>query len=666
MCCFLVSPTPDQCKRLKAPLPHWLYMDIFMTRTESFFSFSPVCILVPLCALFLVLSGCAKQPTGDLASPATEGFVDIDAPDVIVEPYVPIDDGKPLTQAELAAFNSTGELDATLTQEEKQLVELFFKSYVHNYRGTVERFLKRSEIYMPFVEQVLRDRGLPVEIACLAFVESGFNPNAVSRAGAGGMWQFMPFTGRKYGLSQDRWMDERRDPYKATLAAAEYLTRLYDYFGKDWHLAIAAYNAGEGKIGRALAGTDSKTFFEICRKNDMLDDKARLKEETQQYLPRFLAFVKIMRNLETLGFSRPDPNKAPKLAEVIIPAGVDLQQFSKDINLNWEQFKGLNPAYLRAISPPDRKSKAHIPVVREEVAKEWLSRKNIAVYAGWRDYRVKKNDSLGKIAHRTGSSTALLRQANNKSSNSLRVGEFLLVPGSARAAQATMKIVSPTAAPVIARAKDGKPLSGYSGTHAIASGDTLYGLALAWGTSVDDICLLNDIEPSTRLRIGQKLYIPSKQNTGTHLAARPVEQTPEAKPDVSLVSKARSGPGFYVAVQQGDTLSGIAQKNGVSVADICRANNITPKTRLSLGRELYIASGAAAIKPAVPKADAIAKPQGKPQTLSKGKGNATTIRPGDTLYSLARTHGISVAALAKRNNIRPGTTLRVGQVLYIP
>ncbi|MCC8193473.1 MAG: LysM peptidoglycan-binding domain-containing protein, partial [Deltaproteobacteria bacterium] len=601
-------------------------------------------------------------------------FVDIDGPDVMVEQYVPIDDGLPLTREELAAFNSTGELDAALSQEEKQQVELFFKSYVHNYRKTVERFLKRSEMYMPYVEQVFRERGLPVELSCLAFVESGFNPNAVSRAGAGGMWQFMPFTGKKYGLVQDRWMDERRDPYKATHAAADYLSKLYEYFDKDWHLAIAAYNAGEGKIGRALAGTDSKSFFEICRKNDMLDDKARLKEETQQYLPRFLAFVKIMRNLEALGFGRPDPQKAPKLATVTIPAGVDLRQFTRDVKLDWEQFKGLNPAYLRSISPPDRKSAARVPESREQVASQWLSQKNIGVYAGWREYRVKRGDSMGKIAHRSGATTALLRQANGRKSNSLRVGEYLLVPGSARAAQATMKKVAPETMPVIARAKDGKPLTGYSGTHSVASGDTLYGLSLAWGTSVDDICLLNDIEPSTRLRIGQKLYIPSGRDIGSAIASRPVERTPEAKSAVSLVSSARSGNGgFYVAVQQGDTLSGLARTHGVSVADICAANGITPKTRLAVGRELLIAHGGAKARTTVPSAAAASKPklaQAKPKTqvvtLAGGKGKTAVIQPGDTLYSLARTHGTSVEAIAKRNGISPGAKLKLGQVLYIP
>ncbi|MDL2210451.1 LysM peptidoglycan-binding domain-containing protein [Desulfovibrio sp. OttesenSCG-928-O18] len=637
------------------------------TFSKIFLFRSPVLLAAFAAALFL--SGCSTKAPVQNARVGDDVYIAIDAPDETVEPYQPIDDGQPLTRAELAAFESTGELDKNLSQEEKQIVELHFKYFVHNNRKTVERFLKRSELYMPFVTQVFRERGLPEELSCLAFVESGFNPNAVSRAGAGGMWQFMPYTGKKFGLAQDRWLDERRDPYKATEAAAAYLTKLHGYFN-DWHLAIASYNAGEGKIGRALAGTEAKTFFEICRKNDMLDDKAQLKEETQQYLPRFLAFVKILRNAEALGFVRPDPKGALDVAAVSVPAGVDLRRFAREIKVDWEQFKGLNPAYLRNISPPHKATNARVPAAREAEALAWLKQKDVALYAGWRDYRVRSGDSLGRIAHRTGSSTALLRQVNGKKNNSLRVGEYLLVPGSARAARSTMTKIAPDSAPKIARTRDGKPASGYSGVHKIASGDTLFALALQWGTSVDDICELNNIEPSSRLKIGQSVYIPSGKNM-VLASAGPEEKTPEAKPAVSLVTRMRGvrGPGQYVVVQQGDTLSGIASANGCSVADICKANNITPKTRLQIGRELYIRPGTASAEAAkVPSPTSVTKAKKeKPVATASAKARGSiVVQSGDTLYSLARTHGTSVDALVKQNGISTRTPLKPGQVLHLP
>lgn len=634
--------------------------------------FAPSFLVAAALAASFLLSGCAGQSKPKVAGvgQAQETYVAIDAPDeTIAEPYQPIDDGKPLTKAELAAFESTGELDVNLTTEEKQLVELHFKFYVHTHRATMERYLKRSELYLPYVRQKFKERGIPEELAFLAFVESGFNPNAVSRAGAGGMWQFMPYTGKKYGLQQDGWMDERRDPYKATEAAIAYLSKLYADFS-DWHLAIAAYNAGEGKIGRALAGTDSKTFFEICRKNDVLDYKAQLRTETRQYVPRFLAMTKIMRNLESLGFTAPDPKNALNVVPVAAPAGVDLRLFAKGVGMDWRQFVGINPAYRRNISPPRRATVAYVPASREREARAWMARKDAGIYEGWRDYRVRSGDSMGRIAGRTGATTALLRQANGRNSNSLRIGELILIPGSPRIARVTMKKIAPESVPAVAR-KGGKPSVGFKGTHAVISGDTLFALALAWDTTVDDICELNNIEPASNLRVGQTLYVPA----GRHIVLNtiPEEKTPNAKPELSLVSRARSGkgPGKYVVVQEGDTLFELAKANGCTVADICKANNITPKARLQIGRELYVLRGAASAQAAnVPKA-AIAKtkqdlPESKSMTVASAKGKSVVIQSGDTLYSLARAHNTSVAAIAKLNGLNPKGTLRLGQVVHLP
>ena len=145
-----------------------------------------------------------------------------------------------------------------------------------------------------------------------------------------------------------------------------------------------------------------------------------------------------------------------------------------------------------------------------------------------------------------------------------------------------------------------------------------------------------------------------------------MEETPEARPAVSFVSSIRSGKGagFYVAVQAGDTLSGLAQTHGVTVADICRANGITPKAKLSIGQELHIVSGAAKVQTSVPTAAKAAQP--RTQAQAPGKGSTVVIQAGDTLYSLARTHNTSIEAITKRNGITPKTTLKLGQVLYLP
>ena len=161
-------------------------------------------------------------------------------------------------------------------------------------RGVMESWLKRAQRYLPHTGRFLAE-GLPEDLIYLPFAESGFNPFALSRSGASGVWQFMPGTGKHYGLTVDDWIDERRDPYASTEAAIKYLKKLYADFG-DWSLALAAYNAGEGKIGRALAKTGCEDYFSLCEASD------DLREETKLYVPKFLALVKIAGNLEELGF----------------------------------------------------------------------------------------------------------------------------------------------------------------------------------------------------------------------------------------------------------------------------------------------------------------------------------------------------------------------------
>lgn len=311
----------------------------------------------------LLLAGCG---TAKLDVPEAPLAVNTPTDEEMLESYrlALQDDGRPLSDVEMRALLSTGEVDRGLSTEEMREVQVYFKHYVHSARPVVERFIRRGQPYIDYTRRVFRERGLPEELAYLAFVESGYNPVAVSRSNAVGMWQFMAPTGRQYGLQQDWWMDERRDPYRSTRAAAEYLAKLYGDFG-DWHLAVAAYNAGEGKIGRALEGTQTDTFFALCRNNALLDDKAQLKEETRQYVPRFLAMCKIMRNADVLGFR---PAEMAEDERVLLPAvelsarpGTDLAALATKLGMSWDEFAAYNPAFRRYITPPDRYVSVYVP-----------------------------------------------------------------------------------------------------------------------------------------------------------------------------------------------------------------------------------------------------------------------------------------------------------------
>lgn len=487
--------------------------------------------LLLLCFVLLMPS-CAIQ-TGQ--STKTPDFkYQADTEEKVSPPYTPRDDGQPLTTAELHAFKTVGELDRNLSQEDARTVELHFKHFVHQDRRTFSRFLQRSSRFLPYIKKVFTDRGIPEDVAYLVMVESGGNPNAISPAGATGLWQFMPYTGKRYGLKQNTWVDERRDPYKATLAAADYLLKLYNDFS-NWHLAVAAYNAGEGKIGRALNGTGASDFFDLCRLDGQLEEKARLRDETRDYVPRLIAMAKIMRNLNRLNFDEPPRDSAWDLTPMSVPPGTNLAGLAKQLGYSWEEFSGMNPAYRRTASPPDTTSTAYVPHEKLSDAVRWVASAEARMYAGWKEYKVRKGDTLASIAKRNRTTVAAIKEANSISKLPRR-GAVILIPGNSTTQKAVAKSSAqpekktaskpgatklqaakvPTKASVQLSGKSaGKPSGKSSPTvYVVQPGDTLYGLAVKWGTDMDSIRSTNKMDPkSTNLRLGQRITVPSNSKT---------------------------------------------------------------------------------------------------------------------------------------------------------
>lgn len=393
-------------------------------------------VALPLVAVAL-LSGCGSKNV-DVADPF------VASQNVPRSPvFLPDDDGKPLSAVEKAAFMSTGDFDRNLSSDELADVLRHFKNLVHVNRRTVEVTVSRANLHLDHMHRVLRENNLPLELAYLPFVESNFNSLALSPSGALGMWQFMPRTGRYYGLSQDSWVDERRDPLAATRSAVKYLGKLNRDFN-DWHLAVSAYNAGEGKIGRGLDASGASSFFELRRRDDAIaDPKDKMSEENQQYLPKFLAVCKIMRNLDKLGFQPLQPVKVD-LREVEVKPGTDLLALSRSVGMDWEKFMQYNSGYLRYLSPPDRTSRAYVPAHLEGTAVAFLRTAPGLPkdYANWKPYRVQPGDSAYAIARKQGITLASLETANPKL-GMLRPGQVVMVPPAGagskmKAAPATM------------------------------------------------------------------------------------------------------------------------------------------------------------------------------------------------------------------------------------
>jgi membrane-bound lytic murein transglycosylase D len=232
-------------------------------------------------------------------------------------------------------------------------VQFFLDRFTGARRDVVNLWVGRAGRYLSMIRGVFESRGLPEELAYTAMIESGFNPTAVSRVGAKGMWQFMAGTARRYGLRVDQWIDERLDPEKSTVAAASYLRDLHTMFGS-WALAQAAYNAGEVKITKAIRATGSSDFWTLAKTN-------HLKAETREFVPAIHAATLIAQDPGRYGFEITEPS-ASDIEVVPVPASTDLRRLAPKAGLSVETLRTLNPVLIRAITPPGAPYQLRVPV----------------------------------------------------------------------------------------------------------------------------------------------------------------------------------------------------------------------------------------------------------------------------------------------------------------
>lgn len=540
----------------------------------------PLLLLLPV----LLLPGCGSKNVANENAPVLEESAE--AQDVQPPLVLPDDDGRPLSESERAALLSEGEIDKGLTSEDMRNVVLHFKSLVHGPgRITVEKNLERYQLYKEHIQNVLEEEHLPAELAYLAFVESGYNPLARSRSGALGMWQFIPSTGKAYGMEQTWWLDERKDPYQATRAAAAYLSKLYALFN-DWHLAITAYNAGEGKISRGLAATGAKTFFELQSRNeDISDPKDKLNDENRQYLPRFLAVCKIMRNLDSLGFSGKDTGSAPKITRLEAKPRTDLLGLCRSVGLSWEAFLAYNPAYHRYINHSGRKTAVYVPDAVASRAREYLRQPGKGT-PGWRMYTVSKGDTMSRISRQAGVPVTELRRIN-QISEPLRVGKTVRIPRFAGGPKVSVVAQNKGTSASPKKTAPARSRTSETTQHRVASGETLYSIARLHGVDVSVLRRANALKGDT-IQPGQRLTVPGGSASTKTAAASP--RKADTKPRAAD-SGTKKGSGRIVRyeVREGDSLWAIARKFNVSPTELLELNNMNRNSRLRPGDTVRVA-----------------------------------------------------------------------------
>lgn len=295
----------------------------------------------------------------------------------------------------------------------------FYQRFYLERPGFLQQVFARGGRYLYHIVNEIEARGLPTELALLPMVESGYNPLAYSPAQASGLWQFIPATGRHYKLTQDKWVDERRDVIASTDAALAYLQQIYDLHG-DWHLALAAYNWGEGAVGRALQrNEDAGLPTEYSH--------LRMPTETRNYVPKLQALKNIVMNPERFGFELPYVANRPYFVTVESPVGIDLATAARLAEMPIEEFVALNPAFNR----PAITREGHSLVVPADRAEAFQARLQSLAESGplWRTYRLKRGESLAEVAKRHRLTLAQLRQINGLGSRSkVAPGHALLVP----------------------------------------------------------------------------------------------------------------------------------------------------------------------------------------------------------------------------------------------
>jgi membrane-bound lytic murein transglycosylase D len=375
-------------------------------------------------------------------------------------------------------------------------VEQFIQYFQTRGRKPFSNWLARSERYIPFMRNLLKESGLPEDLVYLALIESGFNPYAYSRAKASGPWQFIYPTGKRYGLRSNWWIDERRDPEKSTIAAAKYLKDLYDMF-ECWYLAAAGYNAGEKKIATAMKRYRTEDFWELTKHR-------YLKRETKDYVPQMIAAALIAKDPEKYGFFGIEYQEPLRYEKVKVPEATDLRLIAQACEVTLDEIKELNPELSRWCTPPNFPDyEVKIPFGKKEPFLKNFENLYSAERSQFKTHLVKKGDTFPKIAslYRVDLEPILEMNRLNKRSR-LSIGMNLLIP--------LPKDQGPKLDRT-AKEKSGgtdhgsKPFE--TMTYTIKKGDTLWSIANETGVNLSALSRWNNLYPEKKLMPGDKLKI---------------------------------------------------------------------------------------------------------------------------------------------------------------
>jgi membrane-bound lytic murein transglycosylase D len=432
-------------------------------------------------------------------------------------------------------------------------VRYYIDRYSKKFPSYFQQYLERANKYIYLIKDTLRREGLPMQLAVLPFAESGFLTDAYSHMGAGGMWQFMPETGKIYGLKINYWVDERRDFEKATKAAAKHLKYLYENLG-DWYLAIAAYNAGFYRVYYGVKKYNTNDFFKLAK-------TGYLKKETIDYVPKFIAFSILYYNYLEYGFE--PPSTPPLFYEKInLNQPVNLYVIADLLNIDIDTLKELNPDLKKPITPPDDSYSLKVPYGMKDILKAKIANMSPQDLLKVKIYKAKNGEYVENIAKKFNVSKDNIMAVNGLKYSRILYDTYIFIPDSdfmqmeyAKAFINEIKMVAPK-------------------VHIVKSGENLYNIAHKYGLSLYDVISYNKGINPRLIRPGQAIIITPPEDTNKVALKK-------------TAPKKKTNSGKYI-VQKGDTLWKIANEFNTSVEKIMKKNNLKTAT-LMPGDKLIVA-----------------------------------------------------------------------------
>ncbi len=431
-------------------------------------------------------------------------------------------------------------------------------SWLKQHPKYIARLQKRAKPYLHFILTEAEKRNIPTELALLPAVESSFRPFAYSHGRAAGLWQFVPSTGRHFKLKQNWWYDGRRDVVASTHAAFDYLESLSRRFDGNWELAMAAYNCGAGNVNKAIRNNK--------RKGEPTDFwSLKLPKETSDYVPRLLALSKAIKDPKSSGIDlKPIPDQ-PYFASVDIDSQLDLAIAADMAGISTDDLYQLNPGFNRWATDPDGPHRLNLPVTKVEEFKKKLGELDPSQRIHWKRHKISEGETVSTIAEKYGTTSALIRQTNELKNNSIRAGKFLIIPTATKSLEHYTLSATKRKQRIQNRKHKGNKI-----IHVVKAGDNFWDLSREYKVKQRSLAKWNGMAPGDTLKLDQKLVVwvgdvVFKKHTSAKIPSSMKVRPPSARNSV------------YYRVREGDSLSTIAQRFKVKVADLKKWNKLSGK-----------------------------------------------------------------------------------------